>query len=274
MTLDRRAWPEPLAAVEAQILRRLQEAEQVFCFLDYDGTLAPIAPTPDQAQPLAGTAPLLRALGALPGTRVALVSGRPIADLRRFLDIPDVYYVGLHGLEVRVPGGPTEVTEDVASVRAILPEIRGELEQSLASRPGVLIEDKGVALACHYRLASRANARIVRETLATVVDAYRRKGIPIRLTHGHQVAEIRPSSANKGKTVCRLLAAYSPSALGVYIGDDQTDEEAFELLPADSITIQVGPGTGLTAARYWLEDPGSIQRFLAAILENRRCPPT
>ena len=149
-------------------------------------------------------------------------------------------------------------------------EIRGRLEQSLAGRPGVLIEDKGAALACHYRLASQADAVIVRQTLAAAVDAYQEKGVPLTLTHGHEVTEIRPTGANKGKTVCRLLAAYSPSALAVYIGDDQTDEDAFALLPAESITIRVGSSTVQTVARYRIEDPGEVQRFLGAMLEHRR----
>lgn len=261
---------EPLAAVEEKLLRRLREAESVFCFFDYDGTLAPIVPTPDQARPLPGTAPLLRDLAGMPDTRVAVVSGRPIADVRRFLDIPGVYYVGLHGLEVCVPGGKNELTEDIALVHAILPEIRRRLQQSLAGRPGVLIEDKGPALACHYRLASQADAVIVRQTLAAAVDAYQEKGGPLALTHGHEVIEIRPTCANKGKTVCRLLAAYSPSALAVYIGDDQTDEDAFALLPAESITIRVGYSTVHTAARYRIEDPGEVHRFLRAMLEQLR----
>jgi len=181
-----------------------------------------------------------------------------------------VYYVGLHGLEVCVPGGKTELTEDVAAVQAILPEIRRGLEESLDGRPGVLIEDKGAALACHYRLASQADAVVVRQTLAAAVDLYQQKGVPLTLMHGHEVTEIRPSGANKGKTVCRLLAAYSSAALAVYIGDDQTDEDAFALLPAESITIRVGSSTVPTVARYRIEDPAAVQRFLGALLEHRR----
>ena len=264
-----RAKMEPLAAVEEQILQRLREAENVFCFLDYDGTLAPLAATPDQALPLPGTAPLLRELALTPGTRVALVSGRPIADVRRFLDVPGVYYVGLHGLGVCVPGGTIEWIEDVAAVRATLPEIRAQLQQSLAARPGVLIEDKGVALACHYRLASQADAVLVRQTMAAAVDAHQGKGVPLTLTQGHEVTEIRPTCANKGKTVCRLLARYSPSALAIYIGDDQTDEDAFAQLPSESITIRVGSSTAQTAARYGIEGPGEVRGFLEAMLEHR-----
>lgn len=259
-----------LATVSEQMRQRLSEAACVFCFLDYDGTLAPLAPTPDEARPLPGTGRLLRALAALPAMRVAVVSGRSIVDILRFLDIPGVYYVGLHGLEVRIPGGQTEWTQDVDVVRARLPAIRRRLEQSLAGRRGVLLEDKGAVLACHYRLASQADAVAVRQTLAAVVAAQEGNGVPLTLAHGHEVTEIRPASANKGQTVCRLLAAHSPAALAVFIGDDLTDEDAFAWLPAQSITIRVGSSTAHTLARYRIHDPGEVHRFLRALLELRR----
>ncbi len=107
-------------------------------------------------------------------------------------------------------------------------------------------------------------------TLAAVVDAYQKKGVPMPLAHGHEVSEIRLSGANKRKTVCRLLAAHAPAALAVFIGDDQTDEDAFGQLPAAAITIRVGVPGVRTLARYQIEDPGEVHRFLRAMLEQRR----
>jgi trehalose 6-phosphate phosphatase len=259
----------PLREVETEVVQRLVAAANLFAFLDYDGTLSPLAPTPDAAAPLAGTAAVLQALAALPLTQVALVSGRTVADLERFLDVPGIYYVGIHGLELRVPNGTVELSDSVAVVRSVLPTIKRKLEQALDQRPGVLIEDKGLALACHYRLASRADATAARETVMATARDYRRQGLPITVMHGHEVVEIRPASVNKGKTVCRLLAAQSPPALALYIGDDHTDEDAFRLLPAESVTIRVGPATVPTAARYRVADPEEVQRFLGAIVRRR-----
>jgi trehalose 6-phosphate phosphatase len=261
---------------EVDVLRRLAAAERVFCFLDYDGTLAPLAPAPPEAVPLPGTATLLQELAALPGMRVALVTGRMVADVRQLLDVPGIYYVGIHGLEVRLPNAATEVSEGAAVVRTMLPAIKQQLERALGDRPGILIEDKGLALACHYRLAARSDAAAARRVVATVAQAHQRRGVPIAVIHGHEVAEIRPASASKGKTVCRLLADAGPGTLAVYIGDDQTDEDAFAMLPADAITIRVGAKTVATTARYRVERPADVHAFLRALLACRcgRAPRT
>lgn len=259
-----------LRDAEAAVRQRLTAAERVFCFLDYDGTLSPLAPTPDAATPLAGTAALLQELAATPEVAVALVTGRTIADLRRLLDVPGIYYVGIHGLEIGLPNGNVELSESVAAMRTVLPAIKRQIEQALVNRPGALIEDKGLAIACHYRLASRADGAFIRDTVSAIAQSYRRRGARISLLHGHEVIEIRSAFANKGKTVCCLLATAGPSALAVYIGDDRTDEDAFKLLPPDSITIRVGPALTRTAARFRVEDPGEVLPFLRTIIACRR----
>lgn len=257
-----------LREVEDAVLQRIAAAERVFCFLDYDGTLSPLAPTPDATTPLAGTAARLQALAALPGTQVALVSGRTITDLRRYLDVPGIYYVGVHGLQIQFPSGATQLSERAAVVRSILPAIKCQIERALAYLPGILIEDKEIALACHYRLASRGDAAIARQTVATVARSYQGHGVLV--THGHEVVEIRPAFANKGTAVCQLLAAQGRSTLAVYIGDDQTDEDAFALLPEESITLRVGPASTPTAARYRVPEPDDVLRFLGAMTDYRR----
>lgn len=257
-----------LREVEDAVLQRIATAESVFCFLDYDGTLSVLAPTPEAATPLAGTAERLQALAALPGTQVALVSGRTIADMRRYLDLSGICYVGVHGLQIQFPNGVTQLSERAAVARSVLPAIKREIERALAGRPGILIEDKEIALACHYRLASRADAAIARQTVATVARSHQGHGVLV--TYGHEVVEIRPAFANKGTAVCQLLAAHGRSALAVYIGDDQTDEDAFTLLPAESITIRVGLASTPTAARYRIPEPDDVLRFLEVMMDSRR----
>jgi trehalose-phosphatase len=259
-----------LREAQADVLRRIAAADSVFCFLDYDGTLSPLASAPGQARPLPDTAAVLGTLVQLPGMRVALVTGRTVTEIRRFLDVPGIYYVGIHGLEICLPDGSVELSERVAVIRAALPPIKQQIEQAMVNCPGILIEDKGLALACHYRLASRADAARARETVAAVARSYQRRGVQIAVTHGHEVVEIRSAFVNKGKTACRLLGTQDPLALVVYIGDDQTDEDAFERLPPESITIRVGPTTLATAARYRVEDPGEVLRFLRALIDSRR----
>lgn len=263
--------------VEKELVACIAAASKVFCFLDYDGTLSPLAPTPTEAVALPGTFALLRQLAAAPGVQVALVTGRPIADVRRFLDMPEIYYVGTHGLEVRLPSGATHMAQGLDSVRAALSEIKQQLQQMVGARPGILIEDKGPALACHYRLAAPTDAAAARKFMAAVAHGYQRRGIPITLVYGHEVAELRPSHCSKGTAVRALLAAHGRSALPVYIGDDQTDEDAFETLPAESITIRVAPPRLPTRARYRVREPREVQHFLRQVLASRAVslpPPT
>lgn len=247
---------------------RLTASPRVFCFLDYDGTLAPIAPTPDEAVPLPGTKELVSALAAAPGTAVAIVTGRTIADVRRFLDVPTAYYVGVHGAENSPPGGTVTIAAETALVRDALVEIRAALRAAFATVPGILIEDKGVALACHYRRAARPDAQRLRTAVAALVDNQRRGGAPIDVIEGHQVVELRTPGINKGIAVCRLLAQTGP-ALAVYIGDDITDEEAFVRLPADAVTVRVGAPSIRTRGAYRVEDPAAAQRFLHEVLACR-----
>ena len=262
-------WLHTMGSEVASVLAR---AARVFGFFDYDGTLAPLAPTPDAAVPLPGSVALLHALVAQPGVDVAIVSGRPIADVRRFIDVPGAYYVGVHGAELCVPDGPVHLAEGVEAVRPVLSEIRLRLQQAVGERTGVLIEDKGAAVACHYRLADVADAVAARAAVTALTEEYQRRGVPITVSDGHAVREIRPAAVDKGTAVYALLAVYAPDALPVYVGDDRTDEDAFAALPPFAITIRVGTAEEPTRARYRVETPAAVQEFLRMLLAVHRRP--
>jgi trehalose-phosphatase len=253
----------------ADVLESLRAAANLFCFLDYDGTLAPIAPTPAQAHPLAGTDALLERLSRAPRTWVAVVSGRSIDDVRRFVDVAGVYYIGIHGLELLCPGGERQISPGAAVIRALMPGLRRQLEEQTGSWPGILLEDKGPALACHYRLATREDAQRARAAVIAVVRSYQRRGVPLTFIDGHEVTEIRPVDANKGKAVCALLSSRAPTPLALYIGDDRTDEDAFRQLPPSAITVRVAGPAEETAARYRLADPVEVQAFLNDVVAAR-----
>jgi trehalose-phosphatase len=261
-----------LRPADSEVASTLARAARVFCFLDYDGTLAPLAPTPDAAAPLPGSATLLRALVEQCAVDLAIVSGRPIADVRRVLEVPGVYYVGVHGAELCAPDGPVHLANGVDAVRPAMSEIRRRLEQTVGTRTGILIEDKGVAVACHYRLASVVDAVAARAAVTAVVEDYQRRGAPITVSDGHAVREIRPAGVDKGTAVYTLLAVYAPDALPVYVGDDRTDEDAFATLASPAITIRVGTASESTHARYRVETPADVQVFLRGVLALRRRP--
>lgn len=269
MTQGGVATMRPLAECSADVLPRLGRARSVFCFLDYDGTLAPIASTPGEARPLPGIADALRGLLEAPRTQVAIVSGRPIAEVRGFIDLPGLHYVGIHGIEIEWATGERLFARGTGGVWAAMPEIRQRVERALAERPGILVEDKGSALAVHYRLASHADGVTVRRTLGALVRAQRRRGLAVTLKRGHAVSEVLPADVNKGTAVLSLLARCRPRPLSVYVGDDFTDHDAFAALPPDSVTIQVGARNHSVRARYCVAGPADVKKFLGELAAAR-----
>lgn len=258
-----------LAAQQQPVLDQIAAALRLFCFIDYDGTLANIVASPELAYPHDKVPELLLALTRSPGVDVAIVSGRTLASLHALLEVPGLYYVGTHGVETQLPNGAVSLANGVAVIRSLLPRLKRQLEGALQAFPGVVLEDKGAALACHYRRVAADDAASVRDIVAQQVRAYRQRGTPLDILHGHQVVEIRPLSINKGKAVSELFARYGSGALAIYIGDDQTDESAFQALPANAITVRVGTPQ-FTAARYQVADPEEVVTFLAAILKTRQ----
>ena len=239
----------------------------LLCCLDFDGTLAPIVPTPAAAAPLPGVATALAELAALPGIRVAIVTGRTVDDVRTRLHIAGAFYIGVHGLEVQHPGGPMTVQAGLDALHAGIAAIRRGLQHRVNDLKGVLLEDKGVALACHYRLASKKDGATLRALAEAAAAAARQEGLAVEVMHGHAVAEIRPTQTNKGAAVLALLA---PGERAVYVGDDETDEDAFRRLPEDAVTIRVGPPEVESTARHRLEGPEAVLTFLCALLARRR----
>ncbi len=250
------------------LLDRLHAAPALFCGLDYDGTLAPIAPTPDAAVPYPGTERLLRKLSATGRVRLAIVTGRSIEDVRGFLDLEDAYYVGIHGLELKRPG--EDVTDSAAGrrARAVLPRFVEDLRARIGSREGLLVEEKGAAVALHFRLANDEDKRFGRDAVQQLVDRLCDEGETLDLLDGHEVVEVRPAGVDKGRALCELLASDGKGALPIYIGDDRTDEDAFRALPDSAVTIRVGPEGTETAARYLVPDPKAVHRFLTSLAEE------
>ena len=257
---------EPTAPLWASRSRvePLLAAPRLLAAFDYDGTLVPIAPTPEEAVAGEGTRRALAALARLPGTRVAVVSGRPAAGLRALVGGDGLWLVGLHGLEIAAPGEPPRPRLDADAFAAALDPLRVVVAGIAERHPGVRVEDKGPTLALHTRLASRPDA-----TLAGGAFREAAAAIPgYEVMSGKEVLEARPAGAHKGGAVEELIAGWEDAAV-LYVGDDVTDEDAFRSLAAAplAVTVQVG-GSGETAARYRLaaqSDVATLVEWLAAL---------
>ena len=234
--------PPPLSLLDSAAL-----------FLDFDGTLVELAETPDAIRVSPDLGSLLRRLrGSLDG-RLAIVSGRSIADLERHVPCSDIHFSGSHGLELRLADGtdlPLGAPDGLDHIRARVADFAG-------GSPGLLVEEKPVGIALHYRRAPEAEERVAAFMEALAVET----GFSVQ--HGNMVAELRPPGSDKGDALRTLMA--EPTFAGarpVFVGDDLTDEHAFEAAAEKSgAGILVGPPRE-TAARYRLDSVGAVAAWL------------
>jgi len=222
-------------------------------FLDFDGTLVELAEAPDAIRVPPGLKPLLDRLAARLEGRLALVSGRAIADLQRHLGAAGVAISGSHGAELRYADG--------RSVRVVappgLPAARDAIHGFAAGLPGLLVEDKPTGVALHFRQAPEREG----EAVAFLEALAGRSGLALQ--RGKMVAELRPPGTDKGGAVRRLMA--EPPFAGarpVFVGDDLTDEDAFEAAVAlGGAGVLVGPPRP-TEASWRLDGVAQVTRWL------------
>lgn len=255
--------PRDLTESLPEIGRRIDEARSLFLGLDFDGTLAPIGPRPDDVILADPVRERLHRLSRLPGVTPMVVSGRGLADVSARVGLPGLIYAGNHGLEIRGPGIEFVVPAATA-FEGPLRELAGRLEAALEEVPGALLESKGLTASVHDRNVPDSRRgeveRRVRQAVATDPDRF-------HLTSGRRVWEIRPRLEwNKGKAVSWVLERLPGPRprLDVFIGDDRTDEDAFAVMP-DGITVKVGPARP-TLARYTVPDPAGVEGFLGWLL--------
>jgi len=231
----------------------------VALFLDVDGTLVELAPTPDEARAAPQVPALLERLRQRLGGAVALVSGRSIATLDRMLHPAVLPAVGVHGLEWRTAHGQTHRRANAAGALAAA---RDQLQVFVTAHGGVLLEDKGLTVALHYRARPDlgTEARSVAERVA--LDS----GGRLELLEGKCMLELKPPGTDKGGGIRQLLR--DPPFAGrrpVFVGDDVTDEAGFGAVNAlGGISVVVDLDRA-SAATYRLADVTAVLRWLAGV---------
>jgi trehalose 6-phosphate phosphatase len=229
-------------------------------FLDIDGTLLDFAGRP-QAVAVAPALPdLLWRLHDLLDGAFALLSGRPLAQIDALFGLPRIAAAGLHGAELRLAdGGLRRSARDTQ----LPPGFADRARALLAGTPGVLVEDKGAALALHYRAAPDAQAAVQR----VAVQLSDMAGENHTLQHGNLVIEIKPAASDKGSALAALMDAAPFAGREPWmLGDDLTDEHAFAEVDArDGTSIIVGARRP-TVARHALADPAAVHAWLSALV--------
>jgi trehalose-phosphatase len=258
------------------MLQELAARTPILLCLDYDGTISELASHPAMARPVEGVVAALRDL-AVRRTRIAIaiVSGRPIAELRRMTGLEHrVMYSGVHGGEFAGRGEETDgddvqndangdirVTDDVARYAPELDRVRTWLARNVPDGAGFEIEDKHLAIALHYRNAESGAAA----ALSAQFERYVCTEAPhLRVAHNKMVVEALPVAASKGAALRALAREAGSAFMPVYFGDDRTDEDAFAELVSRGVGVLVGEARP-SLARWRVESPAAVARILSAL---------
>lgn len=241
----------------------------LWLFLDYDGTLAEFAPTPEEITPLPRVVDLLRRLASNPSVRLTVLSGRRLVDICRLLPLSGIYFAGTYGIELRTPAGELVERASYDEIRPFLEVVKPQWVELVGNRVGFFLEDKGWSLALHARFSEEQEAEGVL-ALAGEILARELPREQFRILGGHKFLEVAPLLAHKGLTVQYLWDKYPlPGAQLLYIGDDDKDEEAFEVVHSHGgIAVKVGSGSQFalsTQADYILESPSEVNSWLETL---------
>ena len=237
--------------------RRLPPVRCAECalFLDVDGTLIDLAETPSAVKVDMALLELIGQLSRTSGGALALISGRSISDLEELLGLKRIPLAGQHGLERRDAAGRLWIHAAAPGAKCTIKEA---LAPVLARHSGLLLEDKGLTLALHYRQAPRLAAYVHR----IMARLMREAGGELELQKGKRVLEIKPAGIDKGTAVAEyLLESPFRGRRPVFIGDDLNDEHGFaEVNRMGGISIKVGSGS--SCASYRLPDVAAVRNWL------------
>ena len=250
------------------IVRSRCAAREIFLFLDYDGTLTPIVDTPDLAVLSDAMRQAVRAAARV--MTVSIVSGRATDDVRGKVALEGLFYAGSHGFEIVDPQTRVTIHPQAQKIRQTIDGVYEVLSDKLKRVPGALVEHVKYTISVHYRLVSDDNIPAVEREVAAILQGHP----DLRKTDGKKVFEIRPNIPwDKGKAVDWILQTlqFDPRRhIAVYIGDDTTDEDAFEALGEQGVGILVADSPYPSFAEYWIADTEDVKKSLKLLMSL--CP--
>jgi trehalose-phosphatase len=257
--------PDELAAIVGRAGQANGAARALL--LDVDGTLAPIAATPEQAVVPAPTLDALRRLST-GGWTIAPVSGRPLAQIVRMIPIEGILPFGSHGLESLGDGGETRLAAEPGSGER-LERLKESAKRAARGAEGVRLELKPGGVAFHDRGLDAGALRDWHRTLTEWLDRRSTEGFDV--LQGKRVVEIRLAGGDKGLAVREVAARRGLSredASFVAVGDDVTDEDMFRAIRGLGVGVRVGEDDEPTEATRRLRSPAEVRRFLTGLAES------
>jgi trehalose 6-phosphate phosphatase len=243
------------------LLDKAAAQPRVLVLLDFDGTLVPIRSRPDLARVSAAQRATLSRLNA-GRLRLAMLSGRSVADLRARVNLPDIIYGGVFGLEMREPGWHF-IQPSARGFRRQLSATARRLRRLFDGFPGALVEDKGVGVCLHYRNVAPEHRDAFDRRVAR---ARVRCPAGLRWRHGQRSWEVTPLVPwNKGRAALLLWRRLGRPFLLAF-GDDRFDEPMFRIAQGRGAALRVGQGH--TTARHRLADPAQVFLFLRRLVQR------
>ena len=246
----------------------LKDKPLIAIFLDFDGTISPIAQTPDKAKIAPKINRLLKKLSVSPRILLVIISGRSLVDLRKKIPLKTVNLAANHGLEWLINGKYNHVSleskysRSLRSVKLLTKKLKGLF-------PNIIIEDKKLSLAIHYRLLNNHQIKFFKDRFKLVIKRYIDENL-LDVINGKKVFDIRPAvnwtKGNFAKSIVDEITINGVEPLTICIGDDKTDEDMFRMFDK-GITIRIGKNND-SKSKYYVSKISNITKFLQLIIES------
>ena len=245
--------------MQRKLVNDLRKSDRALLLLDYDGTLVPFSPKPEEARPGTALMSLVERLAANPRNDVVLISGRDKDTLERWFGHLSAGLVAEHGVWIKEKGGGWETIETLTSEWK--EEVYPMLESSVDRTPGSFVEEKGFSLVWHYRKADpRLGELRARELINNLSNTI--AGLNLQILEGSKAVEVKNAGINKGRAALTLMSRAEWDFV-LAMGDDATDEDTFKVLPSTAWSIKVG--FGASAARFSLSSPSEAISLLTEL---------
>ncbi|MBN1537378.1 MAG: trehalose-phosphatase [Anaerolineales bacterium] len=252
------------------LMHKAARAEVLRLFLDYDGTLAEFASTPDIVMREREILSVLERLVSAKGILPAIISGRRLAHIQKLMPVDGLLLGGTYGIEMQLPDGNFRSVIPFEMVRPTIETLLPHWREIIGEREGFYLEDKGWALAIHGRFAQKEDVEFVM-TAAQEEARNLQPDLCFRIMGGDRFLEYAPCEADKSKAVQWVLQELTPQgAMVIYFGDDDKDEAAFEVVAeSGGFAVRVADSPVVTGAQFRVKDPSQVRAWLHEFLVIR-----
>lgn len=253
-----------------KLAAQVARGPRTWLVLDYDGTLAEFAPTPDTLLPDEELIGIIQRLARHSGkVRLMILSGRRFSHIQTLLPVPGILLAGSYGIEYQSPEGKIDSLFDLQAERPALEKVKNAWAALIEDRRDFYLEDKGYTLALHGSRASDEDARAV-ISLANQAAAFVSDRTGLRVLGGYKFLEVAPTIADKGQSLITLLERFPwLDANILYFGDDDKDEKAFAVVrERGGVPVLVSAEPRESLAVYRLLNPGEVRRWLTTLANS------